>query len=179
MFVKKNPSDGHVATHWRAVVAMLACLALAGCRKQEVPAPPPPADATSAAQPADSTTTPSKFTLDPGGLIEVKATKAGLARIGAAKCGSCHQVQYKSWSQSAHARRTPPLDCESCHSAGSEYQSRAVMKDTRKAMAAGLVIPTIEFCTTCHRRGWTKDMLVLAHAHEHSLAELIKLPGSG
>lgn len=123
-------------------------------------------------------TTPSKFTFDPGGLIEVQATRPGLTRVGAERCGTCHQVQYKSWSMSAHARRTPPLDCESCHSAGSEYQARNVMKDTRKAMAAGLVIPEVGFCTTCHRRGWTKDMLVLAHAHEHSLAELIKLSGS-
>ena len=156
----------------------LACLALPGCRKAETPAPAPPVDATVSAQPADSSAAPSKFTLDPGGLIEVEATRTGLTRIGAVKCGACHEVQYKSWMKSAHARRTPPLDCESCHSAGSGYQARAVMKDPERARAAGLVIPDIGFCTTCHRRGWTNDMLVLAHAHERSAAELLKRYGA-
>ena len=49
--------------------------------------------------------------VDEGGLVEVKATKEGLTRIGAAKCKTCHVVQFKSWSEGAHAKRTPPLDC--------------------------------------------------------------------
>jgi hypothetical protein len=104
--------------------------------------------------------------VDEGGLVEVKATKEGLTRIGAAKCKTCHVVQFKSWSEGAHAKRTPPLDCESCHGAGSEYKALAVMKDPAKARAAGLVMPGREFCATCHRSGWTDDMLTRAHAHK-------------
>lgn len=165
---------GRAAARWCAAVGLLACLTLAGCRKQAAPVPLPSAGGTAAAQPADSLAAPSNFTLDPGGLIEVGATRTGATRIGAERCGACHEVQFNSWTKSAHARRTPPLDCESCHAPGSGYQSRAVMKNPRKAKAAGLVIPPIGFCTTCHRRGWTKDMLVLAHAHERSAADLLK-----
>jgi hypothetical protein len=104
--------------------------------------------------------------VDPGGEIAVEATRPGLTRIGAAKCGVCHKPQYASWSESAHAKREPPLECESCHGAGSEYKSLSVMKDAEKAKAAGLVLPTATFCTTCHRQGWSDDQLRKAHAHK-------------
>ncbi|MGE5275856.1 MAG: hypothetical protein ACM3SU_02570 [Acidobacteriota bacterium] len=103
---------------------------------------------------------------DPGGPIAVAATKAGLTRIGAEKCKLCHKVQFASWVETAHAKRTPPLDCESCHGPGSEYKSPTVMKDPEKAKAAGLVMPTKAFCATCHSRDWKDDMLRKAHAHK-------------
>ena len=106
--------------------------------------------------------------LDPGGVVEVKATKAGLSRVGPEKCKMCHKVQFESWMASAHARRTPPLDCESCHGAGSEFRVLSVMKDLPRAKAAGLVLPGREFCATCHRSGWSDDMLVRAHAHKQA-----------
>jgi hypothetical protein len=104
--------------------------------------------------------------VDPGGEIAVAATRAGLTRIGAEKCKTCHKVQFASWAETAHAKRTPPLDCESCHGPGSEYKSLAVMKDPEKAKAAGLVNPTATFCASCHARGWKGDMLRKAHAHK-------------
>lgn len=103
---------------------------------------------------------------DPGGSIAVAATKSGLTRIGAEKCKVCHKVQFASWADTAHARRTPPLDCESCHGPGSEYKALAIMKDPEKARAAGLVIPTATFCAKCHTSGWKDDMLKKAHAHK-------------
>ena len=125
-------------------------------------APPPAAPRPSDSQPAPG----ANGVVDPGGEIAVEATRPGLTRIGAAKCGVCHKPQYASWSESAHARRTPPLDCESCHGAGSEYKSLAVMKDAERAKAAGLVLPNATFCATCHRQGWNDDQLRKAHAHK-------------
>lgn len=104
--------------------------------------------------------------VDPGGPIAVTATKPGLTRVGPAKCKLCHSLQYTSWSATAHAKRTPPLDCESCHGPGSEYSVLSIMKDAAKARAAGLVIPDRTFCVTCHQSGFTDDMLARAHAHK-------------
>lgn len=105
-------------------------------------------------------------TTDPGGVVEVKATKEGLTRIGAVKCKLCHQVQFASWTKTAHANRVPPLDCESCHGAGSEYKTLAIMKDPKKARAAGMVDPVPTFCSRCHTSGVTDDFLRKAHAHK-------------
>jgi DnaJ-class molecular chaperone len=95
----------------------------------------------------------------------VAATKAGLSRVGSDTCETCHDVQFASWATSAHARRTPPLDCEDCHGPGSEYKTMSVMKDPAKARAAGLVIPDRSFCSQCHVKGATDDLLKRAHAH--------------
>jgi len=129
-------------------------------------ATPRPAPATSA--PVAPTPVAAKATgvVDPGGTIAVASTKPGLTRIGAEKCKTCHKVQFASWAGSAHAKRTPPLDCEHCHGPGSEYKSLAVMKDPEKAKAAGLVMPTATFCARCHTSGWKDDMLRKAHAHK-------------
>jgi hypothetical protein len=99
-------------------------------------------------------------------VVEVAATKEGLARIGPDRCETCHEVQHASWLGTAHARREPPLDCEGCHGPGSEYKRKSVMSDPERARAAGLVIPTRDFCTRCHVRGWSDDLLRQAHAHE-------------
>ncbi len=103
---------------------------------------------------------------DPGGEVAVKPAKAGLTRVGSNACKLCHRVQFASWSESPHAKRNPPLDCEGCHGAGSEYKAMATMKDSAKASAAGLVRPGAPFCATCHTRGWSDGMLKKAHAHK-------------
>jgi len=134
---------------------------------REVATPIPPAPLTSAPAAPTQVASASKV-VDPGGEIAVAATRAGLTRIGAEKCKICHKVQFASWAQNPHAKRTPPLDCEGCHGPGSEYKSLAVMKDPVKARAAGMVIPTATFCARCHVRGWKDDMLRKAHAHKVS-----------
>ncbi len=96
----------------------------------------------------------------------MKPTKAGLSRVGMASCKMCHKLQFSSWSETAHGKRTPPLDCESCHGPGSEYKTMATMKDPEKAKAAGLVLPGPSFCATCHKRNWNDGMLKKAHAHK-------------
>jgi hypothetical protein len=122
--------------------------------KQVVPTPAPPIpDAAPAVE-------------DIGGDVSVEATKAGLTRIGAGKCKICHKLQFNSWSETAHALRTPPLDCESCHGPGSEYKKKSIMKDPELARAAGMVIPEAAFCEQCHTQDWTDEMLTLAHDHK-------------
>lgn len=146
-------------------------------RPQTSRVPPEPARAAATpippAPPASAPAAPTRVAsapdvVDPGGEIVVAATRPGLTRIGAEKCKTCHKVQFASWLQTAHARRTPPLDCEGCHGPGSEYKPLAVMKDPAKAKAAGLVMPTATFCARCHVRGWKPDMLREAHAHKAS-----------
>jgi len=123
-----------------------------------------PAPAPAAREPAVPAATPD--IVDPGGTVAVAATKPGLRRIGSDACGECHEVQYDSWAKGPHAARTPPLDCESCHGAGSEYKTMSVMKDPAKARAAGLVTPDKAFCSQCHKKGVTDDLMRRAHAHE-------------
>jgi hypothetical protein len=125
---------------------------------------PAPAPAPVAREPAAPAATPD--IVDPGGTVAVAATKPGLKRIGSDACGECHEVQHDSWAKGPHATRTPPLDCESCHGAGSEYKTMSVMKDPAKARAAGLVTPDKAFCSQCHKKGVNDDLMSRAHAHE-------------
>ena len=130
------------------------------------PAAPSPAPETKPAVAAAAPLQAVNPVSDPGGEVAVKPTKAGLSRIGTASCKMCHKIQFVSWSDTAHGKRTPPLDCESCHGPGSEYKGIAIMKDPAKARAAGLVLPGPSFCATCHKRNWSDGMLKKAHAHK-------------
>lgn len=103
---------------------------------------------------------------DPGGAIEVVSTVKGATRIGVDKCKMCHKLQFDSWKETGHAKRTPALDCEGCHGPGSGYKAPAVMKDHAKSLEAGLVVPTKAFCETCHKSGWTDGMMAASHAHK-------------
>lgn len=128
-------------------------------------AAPAPKPATAPA-PAAATAPATANVVDPGGVVEVGATKAGLTRVGPEECGNCHDAQFESWSQGPHASRKPPLDCEGCHGPGSEYEAKSVMKDPEKARAAGLVMPDKAFCGRCHKKGVNDDLMKKAHAHE-------------
>jgi hypothetical protein len=99
-------------------------------------------------------------------VVAVPAPKPGLESIGTDKCKRCHKVQHASWAETAHATREPPLDCEGCHGPGSEYQKMSVMKDPAQSRAAGLVDPDRAFCATCHKSGWSDDMLQRSHDHK-------------
>lgn len=129
---------------------------------------PAPAPAPSAASPAPvvpAAPAAKSGIADPGGTVAVAAPKPGLERIGADACGDCHDVQFESWAEGAHARRKPPLDCEHCHGPGSEYEPKSVMKDPVKAKAAGLVMPDKAFCAKCHTQGVDDAFMEKAHAH--------------
>lgn len=143
-------------------------LAVAPAAQAAAPAPLPAPTAQPPAPPAAAAATarPTADVDDPGGVIEVGATKAGLTRIGSEECGDCHDVQFTSWAEGPHAARKPPLDCEGCHGPGSEYKPKAIMKDPEKARAAGLVVPDKTFCGKCHKRGVNDDLMKKVHAHE-------------
>ncbi|MBP7678242.1 MAG: hypothetical protein KBB14_18205 [Thermoanaerobaculia bacterium] len=128
--------------------------------------PPPPVPPTTPPKPTPAPAASASNVVDPGGEVVVGATKPGLARIGADKCRVCHKVQHASWAASGHAKRTPPLDCEGCHGPGSEYKALAVMKDPKKARAAGLVDPDAAYCGKCHKGPWDPALLRKAHAHK-------------
>jgi len=126
--------------------------------------PPEPAEATPPPAPAPAPTT--STVVDPGGQIEVDATRPGLTRIGSNKCKICHKVQYASWAESGHALRTPPLECEGCHGPGSAYKSKKVMEDPQATRAAGMVIPEMSFCAQCHTAEAADEFVTTAHAHK-------------
>jgi hypothetical protein len=75
----------------------------------------------------------------------------------------CHRVQFESWQASPHAAHGP--DCEGCHGNGGDYWPMAIMKDEQKAIANGLVHPTLAICVKCHADANT-TMLPKAHAHK-------------
>jgi len=47
-------------------------------------------------------------------------------------------------------RPTDGVGCESCHGPGDGYKGKSTMESRELSVAAGLIIPTAETCTTCH-----------------------------
>lgn len=73
-----------------------------------------------------------------------------------AECNVCHQT-----GKTAADSMIVNVTCEACHGAGSEYKKTMMAKakwtadkagQLKIAEAAGLVIPTAETCTTCHKK---------------------------
>jgi len=84
----------------------------------------------------------------------LKSTAAEKIKKGAAEspeCLECHAL-------TADAKFTPDgVQCESCHGAGSAYKNMAIMKDQKKAIAAGLNDlfakgAAEKMCVTCHNK---------------------------
>lgn len=78
-----------------------------------------------------------------------KAKKLKKTAAESPECLACHAI-------TADAKCTPDgVQCESCHGAGADYKSMTVMKDKKKAVAAGLTdYPTKaaveKACKSCH-----------------------------
>ncbi len=100
--------------------------------------------------------------------------------VGVDKCKICHKKDntHPTWLETKHAKAWESLDsaaqknpdcvgchstgttaagelltgvqCESCHGAGNDYKSMAIMKDLAKAMENGLLIPDSTTCMKCH-----------------------------
>lgn len=100
--------------------------------------------------------------------------------VGDKKCKICHKKDniHASWMETKHAKAWESLDeeaqkkeecigchstgklpegelltgvqCEACHGPGSDYKKMSIMKDQEKAIANGLLIPTVETCKGCH-----------------------------
>jgi hypothetical protein len=101
--------------------------------------------------------------------------------IGAERCHSCHEFEYRVWAASPHAKahvnlsaeqlRDPKcnvchtmlpnepderfvgVQCERCHGGGRYYHRRYVMRDRELARLVGLVTPKEEHCRQCHTEG--------------------------
>ncbi|MBN2615585.1 MAG: hypothetical protein JXR71_07800 [Bacteroidales bacterium] len=67
------------------------------------------------------------------------------------KCTKCHSTA-ASVSENLWAGITVKegVSCESCHGPGSKYKSMSIMKDRKKALANGMIIPTEATCKKCH-----------------------------
>jgi YVTN family beta-propeller protein len=97
-------------------------------------------------------------------------------------CLRCHATGYldptggvgETWSVDEG------VGCESCHGAGSEYLTEAIMRDRRAATDAGLRHATREVCAPCHDeahgRPFDYDEAVRAIAHPKELPARADLP---
>ena len=117
---------------------------------------PPPAPATSQAPAPKPAPTPAA-----GSMPSLAGN--GHGAVGAGACKMCHRLQHDSWSATAHAKKG--LDCEACHGNGADYKAMGVMKNLAAAKAAGLVLPTLDFCRKCH--GAKADAALFARVHAH------------
>ena len=70
------------------------------------------------------------------------------------QCLKCHITAYgvKSSLLGAGFVKEDGVQCEACHGAGKDYMPISVMKDRKKAIAAGLIMPTKELCIKCHNQ---------------------------
>lgn len=68
------------------------------------------------------------------------------------KCLSCHVTGFGVPDSLKEATLTlaEGVGCEACHGPGSEYKAMAIMKDRKKAIASGLLIPDEKTCLACH-----------------------------
>ncbi len=70
-----------------------------------------------------------------------------------AKCLACHSTAATvDPALNGGIKVDEGVSCESCHGPGSAYKSMTVMKDRKKAMEKGLVLPTQEVCVKCHKK---------------------------
>jgi YVTN family beta-propeller protein len=69
-------------------------------------------------------------------------------------CLGCHATaaDAEDWELTETFHPQDGLQCEACHGPGSEYATKEIMSDRKKAMANGLIMPDKEtYCMTCHR----------------------------
>ncbi len=69
-------------------------------------------------------------------------------------CLKCHSTFASLKPEQLHAKGKLTLkegvSCESCHGAGGDYRKKKIMKDQKKSIAKGLVIPDEKVCKNCH-----------------------------
>lgn len=116
--------------------------------------------------------------LAPAALLLLALAGAATAAeyLGARRCGTCHEAQYRHWEGTAHARAAERLvgmerrdprctgchstaagqgldgvQCESCHGPGGDYWPDFIMADRRLAQALGLEDgASAAICQRCH-----------------------------
>lgn len=147
--------------------AVLAAVTFAACSKEAPPPPAPPPPPVAVPEPApapapaaEPAPAPAPVVAKPAPAAPVLTTVHG--KVGDAKCKMCHRLQHDSWSASPHAAKG--LDCEGCHGGGADFMK--VMRDRTAAIAAGLILPTRDFCKKCHKSDWQDAMYLRVHAHK-------------
>jgi len=80
---------------------------------------------------------------------EIAKKKGGKKAVETPECLKCH-VGEKALIESAF--KEDGVQCETCHGAGSEYKSMAIMKNKEEAKKKGLIVHEegAKFCVTCH-----------------------------
>lgn len=69
------------------------------------------------------------------------------------ECLKCHTTGFGAGGYQpgdANAADFEGVGCESCHGPGSAYKSLSIMKDQKKAIENGLIVPTEVVCKKCH-----------------------------
>jgi len=77
-------------------------------------------------------------------------------------CLGCHATasDTENWEKADGFHIEEGIQCEDCHGAGSEYASAEVMKDPKKAMMQGLIMPKKDNCVLCHRAKGSHDTVL-------------------
>lgn len=69
------------------------------------------------------------------------------------KCLTCHTTAFGAKNLAKTYKIEDGVTCEACHGAGSLYNKLSIMKDHKKAVAAGMVDKVDEkTCATCHKK---------------------------
>jgi YVTN family beta-propeller protein len=69
-----------------------------------------------------------------------------------AVCLGCHATgsEAEDWEKDPDFNLADGVQCEMCHGPGSEYADAKVMRNSKTARAAGLIMPTKKDCMGCH-----------------------------
>ncbi|MDE3058043.1 MAG: cytochrome c family protein [Bacteroidota bacterium] len=83
-------------------------------------------------------------------IAKAKGLKTAAAE--SPECLKCHVTGYGSEAKMPTFKQEDGVQCEACHGPGSDYKVMSIMKDQKKAIAAGLVIAKDDpkLCTKCH-----------------------------
>ncbi len=71
------------------------------------------------------------------------------------ECLACHATAFGKGGYQTGAENAALFEgvgCESCHGPGSAYKKMSIMKDQKKSLENGLIIPTGEVCKKCHNK---------------------------
>jgi len=69
------------------------------------------------------------------------------------KCMKCHATAWnKKDLQGEKFSYEEGVTCETCHGAGEKYKAMPIMKDHKKAMENGLIMPDEKLCKQCHNQ---------------------------
>ncbi len=91
-------------------------------------------------------------------IAQAKGIKGKAA--DAKECLECHMTAYDAPASLLGPKfsKDDGVQCESCHGAGNDYKTMAIMKDHQKAVAAGLAALSVndgsaqKLCETCHNK---------------------------